>query len=177
MIEDSGAAADALDLSSMSSATLALTLADPAATDRAGAALGLVLRPGDTVLLHGPLGAGKSALARAAIKVRAGAETEVPSPTYTLVQSYEAPGLTLWHADLYRLGAPDEVAELGLEEAFADGVVFVEWPEKLGPWRPQRALTLSLEPVALEGSEGRTLTVEADGEGWGTAFKALETSA
>lgn len=176
IIEDSGAATDALDLPSMSRTTLTLTLLDPAATDRAGAALGRVLCPGDAVLLEGPLGAGKSAFARAAIKARAGAETEVPSPTYTLVQRYEAPGLTLWHADLYRLGGPDEVPELGLDEAFEEDAVFVEWPEKLGPWQPRRALTLSLEPLALPGGEGRTLTARAEGEGWDMAFEALETA-
>jgi tRNA threonylcarbamoyladenosine biosynthesis protein TsaE len=173
-IEDSGAASDALDHPVMATDTRILTLPDPAATDRAGAALGCVLRAGDAVLLQGSLGAGKSALARAAIKARCGAATEVPSPTYTLVQSYVAPDLTLWHADLYRLGGPDEVPELGLDEAFERGAVLVEWPDKLGLWRPLRALTLALEPVALPDGEGRRLTASAEGPGWDAALAALE---
>lgn len=149
-----------------------LRLPDPDATDRVGAALGRALVPGDAVLLEGPLGAGKSALARAAIRARAGAGTEVPSPTFTLVQIYEAPDATLWHADLYRLGAPDEVIELGLDAAFEDAICLVEWPERLGPWRPDRALTLRLEMVA--GAEGRQLHIAPEGCGWDGVIAALE---
>lgn len=151
-----------------------ILLADAEATDRLGAALGRVLAPGDTVLLEGPLGAGKSALARAAIHARVGAETEVPSPTFTLVQVYDAGNAELWHADLYRLGDPDEVAELGLDAAFAGAICLVEWPERLGPWRPARCLTLRLAMVPAR--EGRTLRAIAEGEGWDAALAALERS-
>lgn len=145
-------------------------LPDDDATERAGAALGLALRPGDAVLLEGPLGAGKSALARAAIRARAGAG-EVPSPTYTLVQTYEAPDAVLWHADLYRLSGPDEAAELGLDAAFAQDIALVEWPERLGPLRPARCLvaTLGFDPAR----EGRSLRLSPQGEGWGGVLAAV----
>jgi tRNA threonylcarbamoyladenosine biosynthesis protein TsaE len=156
------------------SATLSLWLPDEAATDRVGAALGRALAPGDAVLLEGPLGAGKSALARAAIRARTGA-TEVPSPTYTLVQTYEGPDATLWHADLYRLSDPAEAVELGLDEAFARAIALIEWPDRLGPLRPARALTalLSFEP----GREGRRLDLTGDGPGWDGVLAALEAAA
>ena len=150
--------------------TLSLWLPDEDTTRRAGAALGLALRPGDAVLLEGPLGAGKSALARAAIRARTGAD-EVPSPTYTLVQTYEGPDAVLWHADLYRLSGPDEVAELGLDLAFAEDVALVEWPERLGPFRPARSLTavLGFDP----SREGRSLTLAAEGQGWQPVLDAV----
>ncbi|SEA79257.1 tRNA (adenosine(37)-N6)-threonylcarbamoyltransferase complex ATPase subunit type 1 TsaE [Rubrimonas cliftonensis] len=155
---------------------LRLHLPDPAATDRVGAALGLALRPGDAVLLRGGLGAGKSALARAAIAARlarSGAVEDIPSPTWTLAQIYEAEGGQIWHADLYRLGAPEEAFELGLTEAFETAVCFVEWPERLGALLPARALDAALE---FDG-EGRSLAIAAHGEGWAEALAALAAAA
>jgi tRNA threonylcarbamoyladenosine biosynthesis protein TsaE len=144
---------------------LTLDLPDAAATDRVGAAIGRALAPGDALLLEGPLGAGKSALARAAILARLGPLADgahVPSPTYTLAQVYAAPGAELWHADLYRLGDPEEAAELGLDDAFATAVCLVEWPDRLGPRAPARALRAAL---GFRG-EGRTLTLTPRGAGW-----------
>jgi tRNA threonylcarbamoyladenosine biosynthesis protein TsaE len=112
-----------------------------------GAALGLLLRPGDTVLLQGPLGAGKSHIARAAIRALCGVGTEVPSPTYTLVQVYDGPDCEIWHADLYRLTDPDEVVELGLVGAMEGAIVLVEWPDRLGPYLPDGAMRLELQPM------------------------------
>ncbi|EYD74176.1 ATPase YjeE, predicted to have essential role in cell wall biosynthesis [Rubellimicrobium mesophilum DSM 19309] len=110
------------------------------------------LVPGDAVLLSGPVGAGKSAFARALIRARLGdPEAEVPSPTFTLVQTYGAGEGTLWHADLYRLSHPDEVVELGLLAALEDAICLIEWPDRLGPLIPASALRLDLVP---EG-EGR----------------------
>jgi tRNA threonylcarbamoyladenosine biosynthesis protein TsaE len=111
---------------------ISLVLPDLAATTKAGAALGQCLRPGDFVALHGDLGAGKTTLARAVIQSLNPAETEVPSPTFTLVQEYPGP---LYHFDLYRLSSPEEVRELGWEEA-REGICLVEWPERLGPLLP-----------------------------------------
>ena len=85
------------------------------------------------MLLEGDLGAGKSELARAVIRSLAGAEIAVPSPTFTLVQTYELPALEVSHADLYRLGDAGEVGELGLEECWQRGALLVEWPER-APW-------------------------------------------
>ncbi len=113
---------------------------------RFGARLGRCLHPGMTVLLEGPVGAGKSHIARAAIRARAGEETEVPSPTFTLVQTYDTPGAVIWHADLYRLTDPSEVEELGLVEAMETAIVLIEWPDRLGSLRPGGAMTLRLKP-------------------------------
>jgi tRNA threonylcarbamoyladenosine biosynthesis protein TsaE len=91
------------------------------------------LKLGDVVLLKGDLGAGKSTFARALIQHLCGENTEVPSPTFTLVQTYETKAFPIWHFDFYRLKAPEEVYELGIEEAMHHGVCLIEWPERLGP--------------------------------------------
>jgi tRNA threonylcarbamoyladenosine biosynthesis protein TsaE len=127
----------------------------PAATDRAGHRLAPLLRPGLPVLLQGPVGAGKSHLARAIIRRLAGAATEVPSPTFTLVQTYDTPAGEVWHADLYRLGDPAEADELGLTDAMDTAITLIEWPDRLGRRRPPAALTLTLS----QAGEGRRLVV------------------
>ena len=111
---------------------------------RFGVALGHCLRPGHTLLLDGPLGAGKSHVARAAIRALAGEATEVPSPTFTLVQTYDGPDSEIWHADLYRLTAAHEAEELGLTEAMGRAIVLVEWPDRLGNAIPPDAMRLKL---------------------------------
>lgn len=102
------------------------------------------LRPHDVILLRGELGAGKSIFARALIQALCGKETEVPSPTFTLVQTYTTPTFVLWHFDLYRLKHPDEVYELGIEEAYSGGVSLIEWPERLGRYLPKAYLEIEL---------------------------------
>ena len=137
---------------------------DPAATDALGAALAEILQPGDTLLLDGPIGAGKSHLARALIMARfraAGLEPpDVPSPTYTLMQPYALPTGEILHADLYRLGDPSELAELGLTDCFGTALCLVEWPDRLGHDRPCNALSLSL---GIDG-QGRTATFRGGGD-------------
>lgn len=100
---------------------------------------------GDVFLLQGPLGAGKSVFARAFIRALCGAGIDVPSPTFTLVQTYEA-NVPVWHFDLYRLQDPDEIFEIGWEEA-RGGIALIEWPERLGPYKPQTARTVLIEPL------------------------------
>ena len=122
-----------------------LTLPDQDATERLAARLAPRLGPGDTLLLDGPIGAGKTTFARALIRARLGRAEEVPSPTFTLVQTYEAADTEIWHADLYRLGDPQEVLELGLDEAFATAICLVEWPDRLGTALPRDALRCRFE--------------------------------
>lgn len=120
-------------------------LPDEAATVRLGRELAYMLRPGDVLALRGELGAGKTALTRSLVRCALGSEDEeVPSPTFTLVQVYEAPSVQYWHFDLYRLQYPDEALELGIEEAFFEGISLIEWPERLGTWLPDDALTVHL---------------------------------
>jgi tRNA threonylcarbamoyl adenosine modification protein YjeE len=121
-----------------------LHLPGPAATRALGARLAGLLRPGDLIGLEGDLGAGKSELARAVIRARAAAEIDVPSPTFTLLQAYDLPGLRITHVDLYRLRDPTELGELGLDEALDQGVLLVEWPERAGTVLPADRLTVRL---------------------------------
>lgn len=130
---------------------LPLFLPDDAATTRLGGMLAGLLRPGDTVLLHGPIGAGKTHLARAIIQSRLGRTDDVPSPSFTLVQTYTADDVDIWHADLYRLSHPDEVWELGLQDAFSTAICLIEWPDRLGKSAPANALNVTLS----DAGEGR----------------------
>lgn len=123
-----------------------ISLPDAGSTVAFGARLGRVLRAGDVVCLSGGLGAGKTTLARGAIAAWMGADEDAPSPTYTLVQTYDGPSGELWHVDLYRLKSPEEAFELGLEEAFAEAACLVEWPERLGGHLPRNRLDIALEP-------------------------------
>ncbi len=136
-----------------------MDLADPAATVALGARLGARLGRGDVVCLSGGLGAGKTTLARGAIAAWTGMSQEAPSPTYTLVQTYDGPRGELWHVDLYRLEAPEDAWELGLEDAFATAACLIEWPERLGGQLPPDRLDIAL---AVHG-EGRRALLRARG--------------
>lgn len=129
----------------MPDAPLRLALPSEEDTARLGRWFADHLGPGDVVALHGPIGAGKSHFARALIRARLGREEDVPSPTFTLVQTYPAE-TEIWHADLYRLTHPDEVLELGLEDAFRTAICLIEWPERMGDLLPDDALHLRLVP-------------------------------
>jgi tRNA threonylcarbamoyladenosine biosynthesis protein TsaE len=127
----------------MTQRVLTLALPDDAATAALGARLGAAARAGDVIALFGDLGAGKTTLARALIRSLLGPETEAPSPTFTLVQTYPGPNFPIWHFDLYRLKEPGEARELGLEEA-VDGLALIEWPERLGRDLPLARLEVRL---------------------------------
>lgn len=114
------------------------------ATARLGAAIAPLLRAGDVVCLSGPLGAGKTTLARGLIAAASG-EREAPSPTFALVESYEGAAGPLWHFDLYRLEKPEDVWELGLEEALGEAICLIEWPERIAAMIPESALFLRLD--------------------------------
>lgn len=145
---------------------ISLPLPDADATARLGQALAPVLRPGDTLLLEGPIGAGKTHFARALIQARqarAGLPREdVPSPSFTLVQTYDAGDAEIWHADLFRLSLPHEADELGLTDAFDAAICLVEWPERLGRDAPRNALHLRF---AYDG-EARRVALAADAPRW-----------
>jgi tRNA threonylcarbamoyladenosine biosynthesis protein TsaE len=139
--------------------TFSLPLPDEAATERLGAALAGRLQPRDVVALVGGLGAGKTTLARAILRAASGEPAlVVPSPTFTLVEVYDTPRGAFWHFDLYRLETAEQVFELGWEEARADGIVLVEWAERLGPLLPHERLTVTL---SIEG-DGRRATLEGE---------------
>ena len=146
-----------------------LTLAGPEATEALAAAIAPHLAAGDFLGLHGGLGAGKSAFARALITARLaalGRAEDIPSPSFTLVQVYDLGSVELWHADLYRLGSTDELVELGLDEAFASA----DRPRRMGraPRRRRRppAASTSPSPSSPGADDARTATLTAQGPGW-----------
>ena len=148
-----------------------LSLPDAEATTRLGAAIAPRLAPGETVLLYGPLGMGKSTLARGLIRALTRPDEDVPSPTFTLVQFYEShPPIA--HFDLYRLTRPEEAAEIGLDEALDAGCAIIEWPERLGEdpaaWLGPDRLVVTLD----EDGTGRVATVSGVGA-WETKLKDL----
>lgn len=118
-------------------------LRDLTATRRLAAELAPTLHPGDVVALRGELGAGKSELARAILQTL-GVTGDVPSPTFTLVQLYDIDGRLMTHFDLYRLNTESELEELGWDDALADGIALVEWPERAGGRLPAKRMDLSL---------------------------------
>ena len=120
-----------------------IQLADLAGTEALGARIAAGLGIGDAVALQGDLGAGKTTLARAILRAL-GVTESVPSPTFTLVQTYETPGLVVRHYDLYRIRNPREIDELGLDEALEEGAVLIEWPENAGNRLPGEALHVVL---------------------------------
>lgn len=138
-------------------------LPDLAATARLADKLAPHLRAGDVIALSGGLGAGKTTFARALISSLLQEPTDVPSPTYTLVQTYEGPDFPIYHFDLYRLDDPDDVFELGWDTA-QDGLALIEWPDRAGPHLPVWRLDLQLEIAG----DIRTARLEPHGEDWQT---------
>ncbi len=136
-----------------------LELKDAAATEALGAKVARALETGDMVCLWGGLGAGKTTLARGLIRALTDPDEEAPSPTFTLVQTYEGPRFPVAHLDLYRLSGPEELRELGLEEAMEEGAAVIEWPERLGERLPPDRLDIRLSIEA----EGRTAEIGRHG--------------
>jgi tRNA threonylcarbamoyladenosine biosynthesis protein TsaE len=129
-----------------------MILEDEAATARLGAAIARALKSGEAICLSGPLGAGKSTLARALVRALTTPDEDVPSPTFTLVQFYEGRDLKVAHFDLYRLTSPEEAYEIGLDEALEDGAAVIEWPERLGE-RLEASLPADRLDVEIEIAE------------------------
>ena len=135
---------------------------DEAATEALAARIAGISGAGDLIALYGTLGVGKTVFARAFIRARAGADEEVPSPTFTLVQPYDCDPVPIYHFDLYRLNQPDEILELGFEDALADGTVLVEWSERLGPYIPNDRLDIEI----TQGAKENTRTIRLTGQGY-----------
>lgn len=148
----------------MPAQTLTLTPNSPTETAELAVSLGAQLTAGDVVLLEGDVGAGKTHFARSLIQSLLAEPEDVPSPTFTLVQTYPAPRAEIWHADLYRLTSTLEIEELGLAEAFETAICLVEWPDRLGALLPEHALTLHFSAHAEE--EGRTLDARWTAAKW-----------
>ncbi|MBI3507108.1 MAG: tRNA (adenosine(37)-N6)-threonylcarbamoyltransferase complex ATPase subunit type 1 TsaE [Proteobacteria bacterium] len=147
------------------------TLADETATAGLAARLAAIARPRDVLALWGDLGMGKTRFARAFVAARAGTPTEVPSPTFTLVQTYDLPGGPVWHFDLYRLTDPEDVWELGWEEALAEAIVLVEWPVRLGALLPADRLDVKLSPGP--SADARFAVLEGHG-GWAARLERAD---
>lgn len=148
----------------------AVVLPSEDATAALARRLAAALAPGDLVALRGDLGAGKSALCRALIRAVTEEDAEVPSPTFTLVQTYETDIGPVWHFDLYRLSGPDEVTELGWDEACAEAVLLVEWPDRLGPLLPADRLDVAM---SFAGPSERRATLTGHGV-WEARLHALD---
>ena len=130
-----------------------IRLPDAKATEELGAALASALRPGDVIALFGPLGAGKTTLARGLLR-GLGHTGDVASPTFPIVQAYAPPDtrLPLWHVDLYRIEHVAELEEIGLDEARDEAALVIEWPERLPfLWPDTLRLTLAVEPSGARG--------------------------
>lgn len=133
-----------------------LILTHPDDTSRRAAELGAALEAGDIILLSGGVGAGKTHFARSLIQSLLTTPQEIPSPTFTLVQSYDTTKGDVWHADLYRLTSPEEVEELGLVDAFETAICLIEWPDRLVALKPSTALTIELTPEQDENTRRLT---------------------
>lgn len=150
--------------------SLSFDLPDETATRSFAERLARLARPGDVIALRGNLGMGKTTLARAFIRALTSPGEEVPSPTFTLVQTYETPDALLWHFDLYRLEQPEDAYELDIDDAFAEGVSLIEWPDRLGRLLPGKRLEMTLLPGMDAGSRRVELT---GGGSWAGRLKEL----
>ena len=155
----------------MQNANREILLSSPEDTAELAAQLASVLQPGDTILLTGDIGAGKTHLARNLIQNCLGYLEDVPSPTFTLVQTYDGPQCEIWHSDLYRLSSPEEVIELGLIDAFEGGICLVEWPDRLQELLPQHALSISLSMTEDAGQ--RRLKADWSHAKWNDKLKGI----
>ena len=145
----------------MANNTLSFDLKTSDETAQFASLLAVNVAPGDTILLSGPVGAGKTHFARSFIKSILEVDEDVPSPTFTLVQVYETRLGELWHSDLYRLSDEFEIEELGLSDAMNDAICLIEWPDRLGGYMPSNALHLSMSP-AVSLTERRLLAQWSD---------------
>ena len=137
-------------------ATFSISLPSPEHTCALARAVAPLLVPSDSILLTGEIGAGKTLFARALIQSRLAIPEDIPSPSFTLVQTYDLGDAELWHVDLYRLNSSDEAFDLGLDDALQDAICLIEWPDRLGELTPKHPLSLTF---TVTGADTRTLAV------------------
>lgn len=153
---------------------IVIDLANEISTAALAARLAGMSECSDIIALKGELGTGKTAFARAFIHARGCQHDEIPSPTFTLVQVYEPDQTPVWHFDLYRLRAPEEAWELGIEEAFNQGISLIEWPERLGSLLPPRRLEIML---AFGDRPGARRALLDPGTNWRARLTAIAADA
>ena len=147
-------------------------IASQAETTRIAQMLGQQVAPGDCILLEGDVGAGKTHFARALIQSLLDLPEDVPSPTFTLVQTYDTSRGEVWHADLYRLTTPDELVELGLIEAFETAICLIEWPDRMADALPPSALHLALR-LLNDREEIRDMAISWSDPKWDAKLKGI----
>lgn len=134
--------------------------------------LATIAKPRDVILLYGDLGMGKTVFSRAFVQSLTSPGEDVPSPTFTLVQLYDTDKGTIWHFDLYRLKQPDEVYELGFEEALSDGISLIEWPERAERLYPRNRLEIRI--TVADAPDERRVALIPHGDGWNTRLENLQ---
>lgn len=157
----------------MNQSPLIITVSSADASAKLAGNLGLLLRPGDSILFFGPIGAGKTHICRHLIQSLLNIPEDVPSPTFTLVQTYDTRSGEIWHADLYRLSDPDELQELGLSDAFHSAICLIEWPDRLGDNAPPDALHLTIEPDPMR-EDTRHITFDWVNPKWTDRLAGLQ---
>jgi len=146
----------------LSTEKVTIELAGLPATRDLAACLARIVKVGDVLAMYGDLGVGKSEFARAFIRALTDQSEEVPSPTFTLLQTYESDLCDIYHFDLYRLERAEEAFELGIEDAFHEGISIVEWPDRLGPYLPRNRLDIRLSITKGKNHRQAVLTPHAD---------------
>ena len=148
--------------------SITIELAGLPATHALAEKLARMAKVGDILALYGDLGAGKTEFARAFIRALTDPDEDVPSPTFTLVQTYDTEAVEIWHFDLYRLERPEAAFELGIEDAFSDAISLIEWPENLGPYLPRNRLDVQLSVTKGKNHRQAILTPHSD---WGERLR------
>lgn len=147
------------------------TIVNQAGMEALARTLASMAKPRDVILLYGDLGMGKTVFSRAFVQSLTSPDEDVPSPTFTLVQLYDTDKGTIWHFDLYRLKQPDEVYELGFEEALSDGISLIEWPERAERLYPRNRLEIRI--TAGDASDERRIALIPHGDGWNKRLENL----
>lgn len=147
------------------------TIVNQAGMEALARTLASMAKPRDVILLYGDLGMGKTVFSRAFVQSLTSPDEDVPSPTFTLVQLYDTDKGTIWHFDLYRLKQPDEVYELGFEEALSDGISLIEWPERAERLYPRNRLEIKI--TAGDTPDTRRVALIPHGDGWNKRLENL----